>query len=353
LKFFCSIILIIGCVACSRPRAEEKAGEATGIPLVGSVTRLDTAVTGIVPSNAKIEQITSGYNSAAALFYHRDGFLLFSDTVRNTIYKWTPDGAVVEYRKPSGYDGSAQPKGTQNGSNCITMDSQYRLVVCEQGNHRITRSDVTDRRTVLAETFEGKRLNGPADAVYKSDGSLYFTDPSFAFPKGDADPAKELKFNGVYRLSPEGKLTLLTKELAQPYGIALSPDEKLLYVANSDATRKVWMRYELRPDGTLGEGNVFFDAGKIAETGLPAGVKVDTGGNVYCAGPGGVLVVSPQGKHLGTIKLPEPAVNMHWGKYADTTTAPAMASKEYATTLYITTGAAVYRIALSAVGIRP
>jgi gluconolactonase len=217
----------------------------------------------------------------------------------------------------------------------------------------VTRLEKDGSITVLADRYQGKRLNSPNDAVYKSDGGLYFTDPPYGLPKQDEDPAKELKFNGVYRLNPDGTLLLLTSELSRPNGLAFSPDEKVLYVANSDPARKIWMRYEVKADGTLGAGSVFFDATSRQEDGLPDGMKVDTNGNLYCTGPGGIWVFSPQGKHLGTIHPPQTPSNLAWGKYANTHAQSPLAKGEKADTLYITARTAIYRVRLAASGLVP
>jgi gluconolactonase len=219
------------------------------------------------------------------------------------------------------------------------LDKQGRLVICEHGNGRVTRLEKDGKLTVLAARYEGKRLNSPNDAVYKSNGDLYFTDPPYGFPKEDADPKKELKFNGIYRLSG-GKLHLLNKEMTRPNGLAFSPDEKTLYVANSDAARKIWMKFDVLADGSIGNGKVFFDVTKETADGLPDGMKTDKAGNLYCTGPGGVWIFSPAGKHLGTIAPPETPANLNWGDAGGKT-------------LYMTARTGLYRIKLSAEGIRP
>ncbi len=346
--------LMIGAVAiigCNRPRVEEKAVDIQTNG-VGSIVSLDPAFNSLVPPTAKIEKIIGGHDFTEGPLYMREGFLLFSDIPRNTIYKWMPDGTETEFRKPSGYNGIDAPKGAFIGSNGLTLDKQGRLTICEHGNGRVTRIEKNDALTVLADKYEGKRLNSPNDAVYKSDGALYFTDPPYGFPKEDDDPKKELKFNGVYRLQ-DGKLQLLTKELTRPNGIAFSPDEKILYIANSDSKRKVWMRYDVESDGSIRNGKVLLDVTAEKEDGAPDGMKVDTHGNLYASGPGGVWVISPEGKHLGTIKPPEIPANLHWGKNPSTVDQAPMGSGEYATALYITARTGVYRISLSAVGIRP
>jgi gluconolactonase len=346
-----ALAIFASAAACTRPRVEETPTEPPQNG-VGSIVRSDPSFNSIVPRTARIEKIAGGFDFTEGPMYMREGYLLFSDIPRNTIYKWSPDGTISEFRKPSGYDGTDAPKGALVGSNGITVDKLGRLTICEHGNHRVIRIEKNDAITVLADKFEGKRLNSPNDAVYKSDGSLYFTDPPYGLAKEDDDPKKELKFNGVYRLL-DGKLQLLTKEMTRPNGIAFSPDEKYLYISNSDPKQKVWMRYEVQPDGSIKNGKVFFDVTAQTEDGMPDGMKVDTNGNVYGTGPGGIWVISPDGKHLGTIKPPETPANLHWGKNAGTPDQAPMASAEYATALYITARTSLYRIPLSAVGVRP
>jgi gluconolactonase len=342
---------LVAAMGCSRPKTQENVVDVqmTG---VGSIVRVDPAFDALVPPTAKIEKLLGGHEFTEGPMYMREGYLLFSDIPRNTIYKWQPETTETVFRKPSGYSGSDAPKGALIGSNGLTVDKQGRLTICEHGNGRVVRIEKDDSVTVLADKYEGKRLNSPNDAVYKSDGALYFTDPPYGFPKEDEDPKKELKFNGVYRLQ-DGKLQLLTKELTRPNGLAFSPDEKSLYIANSDAKRKVWMRYDVEPDGAIKNGKVFFDVTSQKEDGLPDGMKVDTHGNIYATGPGGIWVISPEGKHLGTIKPPETPANLHWGKNPSTADQAPMGSGEYATALYITARTGIYRISLSAVGIRP
>src|SRR4051794_21984289 len=263
-------------LGCNHPRTDEKMVDVQAMG-VGSIARLDPALNALVPPGAKIEKVVGGHDFTEGPMYMREGYLLFSDIPRNTIYKWMPDGTESEFRKPSGYSGTDAPKGAFIGSNGITLDKQGRLVICEHGNGRVVRIEKNDAVTVLADKYEGKRLNSPNDAVYKSDGSLYFTDPPYGFVKEDEDPKKELKFNGVYRLQ-DGKLQLLTKELTRPNGIAFSPDEKILYVANSDPKKKIWMRYDVDADGSIKNGKVFFDATAETDPGGPDGMKVDTNG---------------------------------------------------------------------------
>jgi gluconolactonase len=305
----------------------------------GQVVRLDPALSAIVPSDARVEKIAGGLGFVEGPAWVRSGnpgYLLFSDIPANAIKKWTPDGKVSVFLEKSGFTGTSS-ETTMNGSNGIVLDKEGRVVYCQHGNGAVERLEKDGKRTVLANKYEGKRLNSPNDLVYKSDGSLYFTDPPFGFAKGDADPHKELPFNGVYRLA-NGKLQLLTKDLKAPNGIAFSPDEKYLYV--NDSTTKTYWRYEVRADGGIANGKVFVDMNANKEDGAPDGIKVDRKGNVYGTGPGGVWILSAEGKHLGTIKAPEAPANLAWGD-------------SDGKTLYLTARTGLYKIRLNIPGLRP
>jgi len=321
-----------------------------------SIQRLDPAFDKIVPGDAKVERVATGpgFTWTEGPIWIHAGYLLFAEIPTNSIRKWTPGGDVTIFLQPSGWLSKERFGGKESGSNGMTLDQKGRLTVAGHAQRDIYRLESLDpgaQKTVLADSYQGKRLNSPNDLVYKSDGSLYFTDPPYGLAtQSDKDPAKELKFNGVYRIpgalqhppgaAPDnGKLQLLTTDLPRPNGIAFSPDEKYLYVDNSEPQR-IWMRYAVKPDGALGAGNVFYDASSDASPGSPDGMKVDRLGNVYSTGPGGVLIFSPQGKHLGTIPVPERTANLAWGG-AD------------AKTLYITASSSIYRIRLSVPGIRP
>jgi gluconolactonase len=305
----------------------------------GKVVRLAPEMDEIVPAKSEIDKLAKISGFAEGPIWLPNGSLLFSDIPGNEIMRWAPGAALSVFKKRSGFDGANAPAGAFIGSNGLTLDKSGRLTICEHGNRRVTRIEKNGRVTVLADRYEGKRLNSPNDLVYKSDGSLYFTDPPHGLSKEDDDPAKELKFNGVYRVAA-GKVNLLTTALDRPNGLAFSPDEKFLYVGNSSMKRKVWMRFEVRPDGTLGQGQVFFDATSEQGGGVPDGLKVDQKGNLYGTGPGGIWIFSPAGLHLGTIVLPELPANCAWG---DTD----------GKTLYMTARTGLYRIRLNVAGIRP
>jgi gluconolactonase len=305
------------------------------------VISLDPAIDAIVGPNPKIYKLAEGFKfTEGPIWVNKDGgCMLFSDPNSNIIYKYTKDGRLSVFRQPSGYSGKDIAEYGQPGSNGLTLDPQGRLTIDEHGNHRVSRLEEDGTLTVLVDSYEGKRLNSPNDLVYRSDGILYFTDPPFGLPKFFDDPRKELPFSGVYSLK-DGKLTLLTKDLKGPNGIALSQDEKHLYVGNWDPEKKVVMRYELNADGTLSNGKVFFDMTSAPGEDAIDGVKVDQQGNLYVSGPGGLWVISAQGKHIGTIIAPKHIHNMAWGD-------------EDGKTLYMCARSGLYRMRLNIPGVRP
>ena len=330
--FTVTSLLILGSCA-PKPAVEPD----TGGGAVGSIVRLDPAFDALVPRAAQIEKLAGGFQFIEGPLWFPAGYLWFSDVVGNVVRQWSPDGKVVEILRPGGYDKNDAPPGSFIGPNGMIADRDGAVLLCQHGNRRIVRIGKERAVSVLVDRFEGKRLNSPNDLVYKSDGSLYFTDPPYGLIKQDEDPQKELLFNGVFRLAG-GKLQAVVRDLTRPNGIAFSPDEKILYIANSDEKRKVWMRYDVLPDGSVTNGRMFFDVTAEKEDGLPDGMKVDANGNLYCAGPGGIWVFSPDGKHLGTIKPPETPANCNWG--------------DDGKTLYITARTGLYRIKLAAQGER-
>jgi gluconolactonase len=279
--------------------------------------RKDPRFDALIPKDAALEELGAGFAwSEGPVWDRKAGALLFSDIPNNVINKWAPGQGVTPFLKPAGYTGKEPFTGREPGSNGLTFDSQGRLVLCMHGDRRVAR--LTPGRTfeTLADRYEGKRLNSPNDLVYHSSGALYFTDPPYGLPKTFEDPGRELEFTGVYRLGTDGKLTLLTKELKAPNGLAFSPDEKTLYVAQSHRDAPIWMAYPVNSDGTLGAGRLFADASAAAKAkkpGAPDGLKVDEKGNLFATGPGGVWVIAPDGTHLGTIETGVPTANCAWG----------------------------------------
>jgi gluconolactonase len=303
---------------------------------VGRVQRLSPKLDALVPKDAVIEKLADGFLFTEGPIWHPAGYLLFSDPNANTIYRWSPDGDISIYRTKSGYRGLDVGRYGQPGSNGLTLDGEGRLTINEHGNRRVTRLEKNGVLTVLADKFEGKRLNSPNDLVYRSDGTLYFTDPPFGLPQFFDDPGKELPVSGVFALK-DGQLRLVSSELRGPNGLAFSPDEKVLYVDNWDVNRKVIMKYDVQPDGSLAHGSVFLDLTPLKGEQAFDGLKVDQAGNVYAAGPGGLLVLSPQGEHLGTLVFPEQPANFAWGD-ADHRA------------LYVTARTGLYRVRLSVSG---
>ena len=322
-------------VSCSTTPPPQPSAAKPEVPGVGSIARLDPSLDTLVPKDAKIEKLAGGFIFTEGPIWRPEGALWFSDVVGNVVRQWTPDGKVTEILRPGGYDGNSLPAGGFNGPNGMIADKDGAVLLCQHGNRRIVRIAKDHSVSTLVDKFQGKKLSSPNDLVYKSDGALYFTDPPYGLPKQDDDPAKELKFNGVFRLAG-GKLSVAIKDLTRPNGIAISPEEKTLYVANSDEKKKVWMAYDLAPDGSAKNGRVFFDVTAEKEDGLPDGMKLDEKGNIYAAGPGGVWVFSPDGKHLGTIKPPETPANCNWG--------------DDGKTLYITARTGLFRIKLAVAG---
>jgi len=311
------------------------------------VERHDPEIDRVLSQNPKAFKLAEGFifTEGPVWVPEGNGHLLFSDPNANTIYRYVLPvapgiaGALDVFRTPSGYSGADVAEYGQPGSNGLTLDARGRLTINEHGNHRIVRVEADGRETILASSYEGKRLNSPNDLVYRSDGALYFTDPPFGLPKFFDDPRRELDFSGVYLLKDD-RLTLLTSELTGPNGIALSPDERTLYIGNWDEQRKVVLRLALRPNGTTGPSEVFFDLTSVPGPEAIDGIKVDVEGRVYIAGPGGIYVVARDGRLLGTIVLPAPAHNFAFGG-AD------------GKSLYVTAEGNLYRVPLRVAGVRP
>ena len=319
-----------------------QAQETKEYPTLGTIERLDPRLDKIIPPDAKVERLADGFEWAEGPLWMSEGNLLvFSDVPQNTVFQWTEDGGVTTFLKPSGYTGS-ESRGGEPGSNGLVMNADRRLVLMQHGDRRVAKLDTNRGFMTLADKYEGKKLNSPNDGVYDAQGNLYFTDPPYGLLKGNDDEAKELDFNGVYRLDPQGNLKLLTKEMTFPNGIALSPDEKTLYVANSDPAKAIWMAFPLSEDGTLGEGKVFADVTEKVgkEKGLPDGMKVDQDGNIFATGPGGVLIFAPDGTHLGTLATGEATANVGWGG-------------DDASTLYITADMYLARVKTATKGKKP
>jgi gluconolactonase len=326
-------ILLLSLNGCSKPPQQEAA--APPPPPPSDVVRLDPALDALVPATAKLEKLATGFQFVEGPLWFSSGHLWFSDVMGNVVRQWSPDGNVIEILKPGGSMKGNGASGPLVGPNGMTHDKNGTVLLCQHGNRRIVRISPDQHVSVAIDRFHGKRFNSPNDLVFRSDGSLYFTDPPYGLEKQDEDPKKELKFNGVFRLAG-GKLTAVLKDVSRPNGIAFAPDEQTLYVSNSEEKHKVWMAYDVAADGSLTNGRVFFDVTAESAPGMPDGMKVDSLGNLYCSGPGGIWIFSSSGKHLGTIKTPEIAANCNWG--------------DDGKSLYITASTSLYRLKLAVDG---
>ena len=325
-----------GPVEEAMPESEPAAAVDTG---AGTIVRLDPAFDALVPADAQIEKLADGYGFTEGPVWVRRGdpgpYLLFSDIPNNAIRKWSPTEGTSDFMNPV-FEGD--PEGRSVGSNGLLIDSEGRLILCEHGNRRISRIEADGSITVLVDRYDGKRLNSPNDAVFHANGWLYFTDPPYGLVGQDEDPDKELDFNGIFRLSPEGEVELLARDQTRPNGIALSPDGGTLYAANSDGNDKGWYAYGVLDDGTLGPGRKFNDANEDAP-GAADGMTIDRNGNLFASGPGGIWVISPDGTHLGSIQPDEVPANAGWGDDGNT--------------LYMTGRTGLYRIRLNTGGAIP
>jgi gluconolactonase len=304
-------VLISAATAAPKPIVSAQPPFAT----VGSVERLDPALDALLPAGAQMEVLAEGFTwSEGPVWMTSAGQLLFSDVPENRIYRWKEGAGISVFLEPSGFTGTTYD-GRERGSNGLTFDREGRLTLCQHGDRRIARQTPDGKGFVsVVDHWEGKRFNSPNDLCIDRAGNLFFTDPPYGMGPGTS---KELDFFGVFRLGADGKLTVVTRDLVRPNGIALSPDQHTLYVGSTDAPSPFIMAYALRPDGTNGPGTVFFDGtALIARTkrpGLMDGMKVDTQGNLWATGPGGVLIISPAGKQLGTLLTGGPTANCAFG----------------------------------------
>jgi gluconolactonase len=284
---------------------------------LGRIERLDPAFDRLVEPGATIEVLAADkFQWAEGPVWDASGRrILFSDVPRNVIWQWSQAGGLQRFLEPSGYTAAAPFAGKEPGSNGLAFDRRGELVLCQHGDRRIARRAGAGFVTV-ADRYQGKRFNSPNDLAIRSNGDIYFTDPPYGLPQGVDDPARELDFQGVYRVTADGTVTLLTRDMSRPNGLAFSPDEKTLYVANSDPERALVIAFAVQADGSLGRSSVFFDATSAAQKkapGLPDGMKVSRDGTVWATAPGGIFVYSAAGKHLGTLATGVPTANLAFG----------------------------------------
>ena len=279
------------------------------------IERADPRLDALINLETPVEKLAEGFDwSEGPVWVPQINALLFSDVPQNTVYRWREGQGIDVFLKPSGYT-SLVERGGESGSNGLTLDREGRLLLCQHGDRRVVRWEKGCFIT-LADRYDGRPLNSPNDLVVKSNGDIYFTDPPYGMtPESRQDP-NALPFCGVYRISRDGQLSLLVRDMTRPNGIALSPDEKTLYVAQSDPERPLWMAFPVKEDGTLEQGKVFFDAKPWLDGGLkgmPDGMKVDVKGNIFATGPGGVNIFTPDGTFLGRIRISVPAANCAFG----------------------------------------
>lgn len=297
------------------------ADTAEAKPVYATLEPLDARFSALIPADTKIEKIADDLMwSEGPLWEPRSKTLLFSDIPRNRVMQWHADRGVSVFLENSGYTGAKPFTGREPGSNGLTLDLQGRLTLCQHGDRRVSTREPDGKMRPLAVGYEGKKLNSPNDLVFDAQGNLWFTDPPYGLPGTFKDPAKELDFQGVYRVAADGRITLATRELEAPNGLAFSPDYQTLYVANSQNHAAIWKAFPVNADGSLGASRVFYDATPLYKDGdgVPDGLKLDVHGNVFATGPGGVLVLSPEGKLLGRILTGVPTANVAWGEDGST-----------------------------------
>ena len=339
-----TLVLAAGTMAGGAVSAAE--GGPDLLPTVGSIERLDPRMDKLVPPGATIEVLASGFTWAEGPVWVADatgGSLLFSDIPRNRVNRWRQGDsldAITVFLEPAGFTGPAE-YGKERGSNGLSLDAEGRLLSCEHGDRRVSRLEHQGGKRTLADSYMGKRFNSPNDLAVHASGAVYFTDPPYGLPEGYEDPRRELDFCGVYRVTPDGMVTLLCKTMTRPNGICFSPDQKLLYVAQSDPAAPLWKVFAVKLDGTLDEGKTFFDGARLLATrkGLPDGLKVDKAGNLFATGPGGVLVLASDGTHLGTILTGQATANCAFG--------------DDGRTLYMTADSLICRVKLATEGPLP
>ena len=318
------LILLQSCA--TTPPQTESMLPASNYPTTGSVERLSPVINRLIPADAKIEVLAGGFSWAEGPVWVEDGgYLLFSDVPQNTVYKWKEGEGKSVYLRPSGNTDEVDAGGSTEGSNGLLVDKRGQLILCQHGDRRLAVMDAPlddpqPRYNTIADNWQNKRFNSPNDAAFYRNGDIYFTDPPYGLPNYPDVRNRQIPFNGVYKVNHAGDVTLLTDKLIRPNGIAFSPDYKTLYVANSEETNVVWHAYDVTVDGLLQNDRIFFDATSLRSdknTGLADGMKVNPQGFIFATGPGGVMVFSPQGEHLGTIHTGQPTANVAFGNDGD------------------------------------
>lgn len=340
-RFWLPAALLVVSLLCAVADAEQ-GGPPDLLPTVGAIERLDPRFDALVPKDAVIEVLASGFVWAEGpVWLKREKAILFSDIPRNRVMRFKTGEGISVFLEPAGFTGPGA-YGSERGSNGLTLDRQGHLISCEHGDRRVSRLTPGGGKRTVADNYRGRRLNSPNDCTVHSSGAIYFTDPPYGLPKGWDDERRELDCCGVYRVTTDGEVTLLCDTMTRPNGICLSPDEQKLYVAQSDPESPLWKVFRVKPDGTLDDGRTFFDATdllKERKKGLPDGLKVDLAGNLFASGPGGVLVFAEDGTHLGTFLTGQATANCAFG--------------DDGTMLYIAADSYLCRVRLSTTGPLP
>lgn len=275
-------------------------------PPIGTLTVIDASFNALVPADARIEKLAEGFTwSEGPAWVQEGGYLLFTDVPANTLYRWQQSEGLSVFLKPSGLAHPDPRTVREAGANGLFAEPDGTLLLADSGSRLVARLDPeTRRKTTLATEFEGRRFNSPNDLVLHGSGAVFFTDPPYGLTGLDASPLKEMRSNGVYRIDPEGRVELIDDSLGFPNGVALSPDGGTLYVSNSDPARPVWMAYSLDDHGVVTGKRVFADASDLMGDGIPGlpdGMAVAQGGEIFATAPGGILVMDATGKRLGRI----------------------------------------------------
>lgn len=309
---FIALMYIIACTSCVTKNNDNKTAIAKDTA-VGKIEIYDRSAADIIDSNAAIQVIGKNFNwSEGPVWIAKKQMLLFSDVPENKIFQWKDGDTAKLFLTPSGYTDTAFRDG-ENGSNGLALDKEGRLLLCQSGNRQVARLNTTldnpkPEFTILAANYNGKRFNSPNDLVADSKNNIYFTDPIYGLPKGATDPSRELSFEGLFKIGTNGKITLLIDSIVRPNGVALSADEKILYVGSSDDKHPKWYAYHLDKSSNIVSGKVLFDGTDLKEKATVKqgadGFKVDKSGNIFSAGPDGLNIISPAGKLLALIRIP-------------------------------------------------
>lgn len=308
-RFFFFVASLLCCLTLS-------AQDSVNFPTLGEIKQHHPSLAKVLDKNTPVQVITSGFTWSEGPAWNKEGqFLVFSEIPSNSVMKWVEGEGVSKWFSPSGYTGVTD-YGAEPGSNGLLFDPEGRLVSCEHGDRRISVMTRNGGKRTLADNYKGMRFNSPNDIVRANNGNYYFTDPPYGLPDRFTDSRRDMDYCGVYLLRPSGEVVLMTKEIERPNGIGLSPDGKILYVAQSHPDQPTYTAFPVKSDGTVGKGKIFYEASRLQGPdvkGVPDGLTVDAQGNLWASGPGGILVLNPKGELLGQILTGEATSNCTFG----------------------------------------